>query len=107
VNRAKAHPKRKSKDHYTKDSYNRAIGRAIQKANAKMEKDAAEQEMESPALIPHWHANQLRHSTATEVRRRFGLEAAQAVLGHAKADVTQVYAERDQSLAAETMRKIG
>ena len=46
-------------------------------------------------LLPHWHANQLRHSKATEVRRQFGLEAAQVILGHAKADVTQVYAERD------------
>ena len=54
-----------------------------------------------------WHPNQLRHTVATEVRARFGLEAAQAVLGHAKADVTQVYAERDLSKAAEVMRQIG
>jgi len=49
----------------------------------------------------------LRHSAATEIRRQFGLEAAQTVLGHAKADITQVYAERDLSLAAEVMRRIG
>ena len=36
-----------------------------------------------------------------------GLEAAQVALGHAKADVTQVYAERDTELAREVMRKIG
>ena len=30
---------------------------------------------------------------ATAIRRRYGLEAAQSVLGHARADVTQVYAE--------------
>jgi site-specific recombinase XerC len=54
-----------------------------------------------------WHPNQLRHTVATEVRARFGLEAAQAVLGHAKADVTQGYAERDLSKAAEVMRQIG
>jgi site-specific recombinase XerC len=51
-----------------------------------------------------WHPNQLRHTVATEVRARFGLVAAQAVLGHAKADVTQVYAERDLTRAAEVMR---
>ena len=34
-------------------------------------------------------------------------EAAQVVLGHAKADVTQVYAERDQSLAERVARAIG
>ncbi len=49
----------------------------------------------------------MRHSAATEIRKQFGLEAAQTVLGHAKADVTQVYAERDAALAAEVMRKIG
>jgi integrase len=41
------------------------------------------------------------------LRRRFGLEAAQTVLGHAQADVTQIYAERDHALAADVMEKIG
>jgi integrase len=54
-----------------------------------------------------WSPNQLRHAAGTEVRRKFGLEAAQVVLGHAKADVTQVYAERDMALAAAIMQKIG
>ena len=36
---------------------------------------------------------------ATEVRKRYGLKAAQVTLGHATADVTQVYAERDLELA--------
>jgi integrase len=54
-----------------------------------------------------WSPNQLRHAAGTEVRRLFGLEAAQVILGHAKADVTQVYAERDMAMAAEIMRKIG
>ena len=54
-----------------------------------------------------WSPNQLRHATGTEVRRLFGLEAAQVILGHAKADVTQVYAERDMATGAEVMRKIG
>jgi site-specific recombinase XerC len=54
-----------------------------------------------------WSPNQLRHAAGTDVRRQYGLEAAQVILGHAKADVTQVYAERDQALAAEVMGKIG
>jgi hypothetical protein len=29
------------------------------------------------------------------------------ILGHSRADVTQVYAERDQGLAAEVVAKIG
>jgi integrase len=45
--------------------------------------------------VPPWHPNQIRHTYATEVRREHGLEAAQILLGHTYADVTQVYAERD------------
>jgi integrase len=59
------------------------------------------------AGVPHWHPNQLRHSYATEVRKRFGLEAAQVALGHSKADVTQVYAERNKSLAARVVAEMG
>ena len=57
--------------------------------------------------LPKWSPNQLRHSAATEIRRQFGLETAQVALGHAAADITQVYAERDLVLAVEVMRKIG
>jgi integrase len=59
------------------------------------------------AGVPHWHPNQLRHLFATEVRRRYGLEAAQVALGHAKADVTQVYAERDLGLATRLALEMG
>ena len=82
--------KRTPRARYDKDSYRWAIRKACQKAG-----------------VPVWHPNQLRHSAATEIRSRFGLEAAQAVLGHAKADVTQIYAERDLRLAAEIMGEIG
>ncbi|QDT74839.1 tyrosine-type recombinase/integrase [Lacipirellula limnantheis] len=59
------------------------------------------------ARIEHWSPNQLRHAAATEVRREFGLEAAQIVLGHSKADVTQVYAERDLAKGLEVAKRIG
>jgi hypothetical protein len=55
----------------------------------------------------HWHPNQLRHAHGTRVRREYGLEAAQVVLGHARADVTQVYAEADVSQAARVAAEIG
>jgi site-specific recombinase XerC len=61
----------------------------------------------TPELLEAWSPNQLRHSAATEIRRRFGLEAAQVALGHSKADVTQVYAERDMTKAAAVMREVG
>ena len=54
-----------------------------------------------------WSPNQLRHTAATRIRKQFGLEAAQVILGHAAADVTQVYAERDADKAREVLRQIG
>jgi integrase len=57
--------------------------------------------------IPHWHPNQLRHTAATKVREQFGLEAAQVILGHSRADVTQVYAERNVEAGRDVMGKIG
>jgi site-specific recombinase XerD len=82
-------------ERYDSNTYYRAIGYGIRKAN------------KGGVVIPSWHPNQLRHSRATEVRRQYGLEAAQVVLGHAKADVTQVYAERDLERAKEIARKTG
>ena len=54
-----------------------------------------------------WHPNQLRHSYATRVRKDYGLEAAQVLLGHSQADVTQIYAERNHVLAATVASTIG
>ena len=46
-------------------------------------------------------------SYASHVRREHGLEAAQILLGHAMADVTQLYAERDVAKAVSVAAKIG
>lgn len=54
-----------------------------------------------------WHPHQLRHSMATQVRREFGLEAAQVFIGHADANVTQIYAESDKERGVEVALKIG
>lgn len=97
-NRRKRKPERTPGPHYTKDSYNRAIRRAV---------DRADRERAEDEKLPYWHPNQLRHSVATAVRQQFGLEASQVVLGHSNADVTQVYAERDFGLAREIMKRIG
>lgn len=102
----KRRPKRTPGVRYTTDSYRRAIRRGCEAANSKRQKEAAGVGKE-PDLLPVWSPNQLRHTVATEVRSKFGLEASQVVLGHARADVTQVYAERDLTLATEVMRKIG
>ncbi len=86
----KRSPKRSAGDCYTNDSYRRAIHRAC------LNND-----------IPKWAPNQLRHTAGTEVRRLYGLEGAQVVLGHSQANITQVYAERDHQKAADIMREVG
>ncbi|MBM3949811.1 MAG: site-specific integrase [SAR202 cluster bacterium] len=93
--RSRRHRSRSPGDRYDTNSYRRAIERGIAKA------------AKNGVIIPHWHPHQLRHSRATEIRRQFGIEAAQVVLGHAKADVTQVYAERDLELAQRVAKRTG
>jgi integrase len=83
-------PKKTPASRYTTDSFRRAIQRACKKARVSM-----------------WHPNQLRHTAATEIRKRFGLEAAQVICGHQTANVTQVYAERDLKLARQVASEIG
>ncbi len=86
----KRRPKTTPGEQYDANSYRRAIHRACDKAG-----------------VDRWSPNRLRHSAGTEIRKQFGLEAAQVILGHAKADVTQIYAERDHQKAIEIMREIG
>lgn len=88
--RKKPDPKRTPKDKYTRHAYLTAVTRACERAK-----------------VTHWHPNQLRHSFATTVRKAHGLEAAQVLLGHSRADVTQVYAERNEQLAATVAAQIG
>jgi integrase len=54
-----------------------------------------------------WSPLQLRHTRGTEVRSRYGLEGAQCHLGHSKADITEVYAQRDSALAQRIAAEIG
>jgi integrase len=59
------------------------------------------------AGVEPFSPNRLRHSAGTRIRQRYGLEAAQTVLGHARADVTQLYAERDLAKAQTVIAEIG
>lgn len=91
-------------DRYDKDTYRRAIDRACDKAFPPPD------DMEARAAwrkAHRWHPNRLRHTYATRIRREYGLEAAQILLGHARADVTQIYAERDLKAAVEIAAKVG
>ena len=117
-------PKRKPSDRYTNNSYRRAIHRACDLAFpppsplAKRDKETAvawsrrlthsqRKELKAWQNEHRWSPNQLRHSAATKIRKKYGLEAAQVTLGHANADVSQIYAERDLAKAEQIMREVG
>lgn len=80
-------------DHYTKDSYRRAIHRACDSAFGEG--------------VNRWSPNRLRHTWATEVRKLVGIEAASAGLGHATIDTTLIYAERSIETAKDVARRVG
>ena len=102
----KASPRRRPSERYSHDSYRRAIHRACDAAFPPTA-GLSEAEVKSWKSAHRWSPNQLRHSAATEIRKRFGLEAASVILGHASPSITLVYAERDMQQAADIMREIG
>ena len=83
-------PKKQPSDSYCTNSLQGAVRRACKLAG-----------------VPLWSPNQLRHAAATRIRKERGLEAARTVLGHASAAVTEIYAEMDTRLAAQTMAELG
>lgn len=86
----KATPRRIAGEKYDSNNYGRAIRRAA-----------------LTAKVAPWSPHRLRHTFATEVRKQFGLEAVQVCLGHAAAQVSEIYAERDFAKAAAVARQIG
>lgn len=75
---------------YTNNSYGRAIKRACKRAG-----------------IDYWHPHQLRHAAADRARDAFGLDAAQAVLGHKTANTTEIYAKVKRTLAKKAAEDLG
>lgn len=65
--RADPHAQRKPRERWDTASYSQTIAYACARAN-----------------VPRWSANRLRHALATQVRRKFGIAAASAVLGHSR-----------------------
>ena len=97
---AKQHPKRAKRERYDTDSYRRAVQYTIQRVNLERRKRGEPE-------VPVWCPLQLRHRSATDIRTKFGIEAAQVFLGHEHADVTQVYAERDLEVGIRIARELG
>ena len=77
--------------HYTVESYRRSITRACDAAG-----------------VPTWSPNRLRHNAGTRLRREYGIDVAQTILGHRLgSSVTEVYAEANQRRAREVVSKVG
>lgn len=57
--------------------------------------------------LPRFHPHQLRHAHATAVRQLYGLEGAQARLGHRRASTTEIYAATSTQLAQKIAAEIG
>jgi integrase len=75
---------------YGRGSYRKAIRRACIKAR-----------------VPIWFPHQVRHAAASRFRAEFGLEIAQALLGHSEIGTTQIYAQVDRSAALRAMAEAG
>lgn len=91
-NQKKNTPKteRKVTDHYNANSYRHAVKRGC---------EAAE--------VPVWHPHQLRHTCASEMVKKYGIESTRALLGHSHLDATQLYAEVDQAMVKRIAAEAG
>ena len=94
-------------DHYTTDSYRRAIQRGCDRAFPPP-KPLKGDKLKQWRKEHRWAPNQLRHTAATQIRRTHGLEAASLLLGHSSATITDaVYAERDLAKIEQAVLETG
>jgi integrase len=54
-----------------------------------------------------WHPHQLRHNAGTRIRKRFGLDAVRATLGHQSINQSAEYGELDTTLAVTVAMAVG
>ena len=127
-----ATPKRAPHDHYSVDSYRRAVERSCAQAFPLPEElgrvNVLCGEAHRPETNAEWqtrlgpekyaqartwrkkyrfHPYQLRHNAATRLRMEFGIEAARTILGHHSLAVTEIYAEMDFEKARSVIAKVG
>jgi len=87
ASRAVDSPHKQPGQRFTADSYRQAITRAAKRAS-----------------VPHWHPYQLRHLAATFIRDALGVEAAQAMLGHSRAAMTEHYAKQNEQKSIDAAK---
>lgn len=75
---------------YTPNGYCQAIRKAAKKAG-----------------VTHWHPHQLRHAFGQRVKDNLGIESAQALLGHASIQASQIYADNRLHVALKASLLLG
>jgi integrase len=99
-------PKRQPGARYDVGSWRQAIHRACGRVFPPPE-DLPKEDLAAWRKAHRFNPGQLRHTAGTEARRQFGLDAAQVVLGHKHAAVTEIYAERNLEHAVRVALAIG
>jgi integrase len=110
--------KRPKGDHYTTDSYRKAVEYACFLAD----RDAREKALaaaravdpttpaakfEDTVFVPCWSPNRLRHNAATNLRKEFGIELARLGLGHKHGFTTEIYADADREKVMDVFARVG
>jgi integrase len=88
--RRKQRPRWVPRSRYDVNSFQQAVRRACRRAG-----------------VAVWSVLQVRHTRATEVRERYGVEGAAASLGHRRVETAELYAERNERLSRDIAREIG
>jgi len=91
--RAENPPNRQIGEFYDRDSYRRAVKYAIEKGNRRGQK------------IKHWSPYLLRNSGETAIELEYGLDEAQAQLGHTSANMTKRYSGAQLKIREELALK--
>lgn len=86
----KANPGRAARERYDVNTFQQTVRKVCRRAG-----------------VASWTVLQVRHTRATEVRQRYGVEGAQASLGNARVETAQIYAERNLALARKIAEEIG
>lgn len=122
--KAKSAPRRAKRDRYDVLSYRNAVYRACDQAFLPpvplCQRDDETADLWKARLGPEekqalsqwrsqhrWTVNQLRHTAATLIRHKCGLDVARVVLGHQRVNTTELYAEPDRAKAAAAMAALG
>ncbi len=111
----KQHPAHQPGERYAVGSFRRAIERACDAAFPPPDTIRNEQDSKvKRAKLAEWRQahrwtpHRLRHNAATFLRREYGIDLAQTILGHRLGStITEVYAEANVAKAIDVMGKVG